>query len=86
LPDDGLDGFFVLDLVYALATCEPPNPRRQGATWPDLRSPLLVLALCATPLLLAGCSTGPGYDPNGPRNFEGLLVDPRTGITLPGQG
>jgi len=46
--------------------------------------PLLVLALCGSALLLAGCYTGPGYDPYGPRNGAGLLVDPRTGITLPG--
>lgn len=46
---------------------------------------LLVFVLCGAALLLAGCYTGPGYDPHGPRNFEGLLVDPRTGITLPGQ-
>ncbi len=49
------------------------------------RRSVLVLALCAAALLLAGCYTGPGYDPYGPRNSEGLLVDPRTGITLPGQ-
>ena len=49
------------------------------------RRSVLVLALCTATLLLAGCYTGPGYDPYGPRNSEGLLVDPRTGITLPGQ-
>jgi hypothetical protein len=45
------------------------------------------LALCATALLLAGCVSAPGTypDPNGPRNGDGLLVDPQTGVVLPGQ-
>lgn len=48
-----------------------------------------LLLLGATGLLLASCGWGspPGTypDPNGPRNGEGLLVDPVTGISLPGQ-
>ena len=38
-------------------------------------------------LLLAGCGPPPGPrpDPNGPRSGTGFLVDPQTGITLPGQ-
>ncbi len=45
-----------------------------------------VLALGATALLLAGCYAGPGYDSHGPRNGAGMLVDPKTGVPLPGQG
>ena len=48
-------------------------------------SPLIVLALGAAALLLASCYTGPAPDPYGPRSGDGLLVDPRTGIMLPGQ-
>jgi hypothetical protein len=38
-------------------------------------------------ILLAGCVSPPGTypDPSGPRNGDGFLVDPRTGVTLPGQ-
>jgi hypothetical protein len=47
---------------------------------------ILLSALGAGILLLSGCSAPGTYpDPNGPRNGDGLLVDPRTGITLPGQ-
>jgi hypothetical protein len=47
----------------------------------------ILLALGATALLLAGCVSAPGTypDPNGPRDGDGLLVDPQTGIVLPGQ-
>lgn len=46
-----------------------------------------LLALAAGALLLAGCASPPGTypDPNGPRDGDGLLVDPQTGIVLPGQ-
>jgi hypothetical protein len=44
---------------------------------------LWVLGLSA--LLLAACAPGPPPDRNGPRNGDGQLVDPRTGISLPGQ-
>jgi hypothetical protein len=46
-----------------------------------------ILAASACLLLLAGCVSAPGTypDPNGPRNGDGQLVDPRTGISLPGQ-
>jgi hypothetical protein len=38
-------------------------------------------------LLLAGCVSPPGTyaDTAGPRNGDGFLVDPQTGIELPGQ-
>ncbi len=44
------------------------------------------LALGISVLLFAGCSaTGTYPDPQGPRNGDGLLVDPQTGIPLGGQ-
>jgi hypothetical protein len=45
------------------------------------------LALASSVLFLAGCVSPPGTypDPNGPRDGDGLLVDPQTGIVLPGQ-
>jgi hypothetical protein len=48
---------------------------------------ILLSALGASLLLLSGCVSAPGTypDPNGPRNGEGLLVDPQTGVALPGQ-
>jgi hypothetical protein len=50
---------------------------------------LIKAAFCAALVLLAGCGVvsraGSYPDPNGPRNGDGRLVDPRTGITLPGQ-
>jgi hypothetical protein len=48
---------------------------------------LALLALGAIALLLTGCVSPPGTypDPNGPRNGDGLLVDPQTGLVLPGQ-
>jgi hypothetical protein len=51
------------------------------------RRPGAVLVLGLTALLVAGCSA-PGTYPaeNGPRNGAGFLVDPRTGMELPGQG
>ena len=53
------------------------------------RKRTIVSTLGATGLLLAGCSiiSAPGTypDPNGPRNAKGHLVDPQTGILLPGQ-
>jgi hypothetical protein len=47
----------------------------------------ILLALGATALLLAGCVSQPGTypDPYGPRDGNGLLVDPQTGVVLPGQ-
>jgi hypothetical protein len=47
-----------------------------------------ILALCLTALLLAGCASPPGTYPdyNGPRNGDGILTDPHTGLELPGQG
>jgi hypothetical protein len=52
---------------------------RLGAT----AAGLLVL----TGLLLSGCVSPRGTypDPNGPRSGTGFLVDPHTGLTLPGQ-
>jgi hypothetical protein len=46
-----------------------------------------ILAMLGTMALLAGCVSAPGTypDPNGPRNGMGLLVDPQTGVVLPGQ-
>jgi hypothetical protein len=48
----------------------------------------IAVLLGATALLLAGCGivSKPGTypDPNGPRNAKGALVDPKTGILLPG--
>ena len=37
---------------------------------------------------LAGCASPPGSypDPNGPRNAAGFLVDPHSGLSLPGTG
>jgi hypothetical protein len=54
--------------------------RRDGTT---------LLIFLAAALLLAGCIvSAPGTypDPNGPRDSKGRLVDPKTGIPLPGQG
>jgi hypothetical protein len=47
----------------------------------------LLAMLGAIALVLAGCISAPGTypDPNGPRNGMGLLVDPLTGVVLPGQ-
>ena len=47
-----------------------------------------IFIFAASVLLLAGCISAPGTypDPNGPRDAKGHLVDPRTGILLPGQG
>ena len=44
---------------------------------------LVVLGVSAS--LLTACAPGLPPDPNGPRNGNGQLVDPRTGISLPGQ-
>ena len=45
-----------------------------------------VLVLGLTALLVAGCSAPGAYpDYHGPRNGDGVLVDPRTGLELPGQ-
>jgi hypothetical protein len=46
-----------------------------------------LLALGLTALLLAGCTSPPGTYPdyNGPRNGDGFLIDPHTGLELPGQ-
>jgi hypothetical protein len=47
------------------------------------------VALCVATLLCAGCSliSPPGSYPSadGPRNGDGFLVDPHTGVELPGQ-
>lgn len=49
-------------------------------------SPLIVLAFGTTTLLLASCYSGPPADLNGPRNGgDRVLVDPQTGVPLPGQ-
>jgi hypothetical protein len=52
------------------------------------RGPVAAM-LGASVVLLAGCGivSRPGTypDPNGPRNGMGLLVDPLTGVVLPGQ-
>jgi hypothetical protein len=46
-----------------------------------------ILVLGFTAVLVAGCSTPGTYpDYNGPRNGDGFLIDPRTGLELPGQG
>jgi len=53
---------------------------------PGRSRPLFLAAMGLGVLLLAGCSaTGTYPDPWGPRNGEGLLVDPQTGIPLGGQ-
>jgi hypothetical protein len=48
----------------------------------------IVLMLSASALLLGGCGivSKPGTypDPTGPRNAKGALVDPKTGLLLPG--
>jgi hypothetical protein len=51
------------------------------------RHKMALLILGATALLLCGCVSAPGTypDPNGPRDGDGFLVDPHTGIELPGQ-
>jgi hypothetical protein len=45
--------------------------------------------LCVALFFLAGCAAtsrvGTYPNPNGPRNGDGALVDPKTGVTLPGQ-
>jgi hypothetical protein len=52
------------------------------------RSGTMVIVLGAAALLLGGCNiiSKPGTypDPNGPRNAKGALVDPKTGLLLPG--
>jgi len=52
---------------------------RLGAAFPWL--------LGVAGVVLAGCVSAPGTypDPNGPRGGTGFLVDPNTGLTLPGQ-
>jgi hypothetical protein len=46
-----------------------------------------LIALGVTALLVS-CVSPPGSypDPNGPRNGAGFLVDPQSGVTLPGTG
>jgi hypothetical protein len=46
-----------------------------------------LLALVLTALLAAGCAAPPGTYPDydGPRNGDGFLIDPQTGLELPGQ-
>jgi hypothetical protein len=53
-----------------------------------MRYGIIVLMVGASVLLLAGCISAPGTypDPNGARDAKDHLVDPRTGILLPGQG
>jgi hypothetical protein len=48
---------------------------------------VLLSALGASILFLSGCVSAPGTYPdyNGPRNGDGFLIDPRTGLELPGQ-
>jgi hypothetical protein len=48
---------------------------------------MAVLALGMAAFVLGGCVSPPGTypDQNGPRNGDGVLVDPHTGVTLPGQ-
>jgi hypothetical protein len=48
-------------------------------------TPLLVLGVIA---VLAGCAVPRGSypDPSGPRNAAGFLVDPQSGLPLPGTG
>ncbi len=51
------------------------------------RSAITALMLGAATFLLAGCIiSAPGTypDPNGPRDGKDQLVDPKTGIPLPG--
>ena len=54
-----------------------------------MTAPVRLAALGAALLFLNACGLGspPGTypDPNGPRNGDGFLVDPKTGVTLPGQ-
>ena len=54
--------------------------------WGRRKSGMLITLAAA--LLLGGCGivSKPGTypDPNGPRNAKGALVDPKTGILLPG--
>jgi hypothetical protein len=53
------------------------------------RKTIVALLLGATALLLTGCIiSAPGTypDPKGPRDAKGFLVDPQTGIELPGTG
>jgi hypothetical protein len=48
-----------------------------------------ITALGAALLVVAGCAAvspvGSYPNPDGPRNGTGFLVDPKTGVTLPGQ-
>jgi hypothetical protein len=48
-----------------------------------------IAGLCAALTVLSGCGivSRPGtyVDPSGPRNGDGLLVDPQSGVPLPGQ-
>jgi hypothetical protein len=47
----------------------------------------MTVSIVVATLLLAGCISQPGTypDPNGPRNGAGFLIDPNTGVELPGQ-
>ena len=51
------------------------------------KSTLCRVTMLATILLLAGCASPHGTysNPYGPRNGDAMLVDPYTGVVLPGQ-
>jgi hypothetical protein len=51
------------------------------------KSMLYRVTMLATILLLAGCASPNGTYSNqyGPRNGDAMLVDPHTGVALPGQ-
>jgi hypothetical protein len=50
------------------------------------RSIVAALAVCALASLVADCSAPADAGKDSPRNTQGQLVDPKTGLVLPGQG
>jgi hypothetical protein len=51
------------------------------------KSTLYRVTMLMTALLLAGCASSHGtyFNQFGPRNGEAMLVEPQTGVALPGQ-
>jgi hypothetical protein len=67
--------------------CGSIPAKEKTMTASTMRRRTMVLMLGASVLLLGGCVSAPGTypDPNGPRDAKGHLVDPQTGLLLPGE-
>ena len=50
------------------------------------RSMLAALAMCTAASLVSGCTKPTDATVNPGRDTQGQVVDPKTGIVLPGQG